>query len=619
MAAQNVVIGIQLKADGSGFVGAINVGRDALKSLADDAKNTGEKLNSSFGATRRGLTSISEQLREARNYLIGFVSVAGIAHLAKGFLETADAITQVNSRMKFYTESATELAAVKDRLYNTAQHLGAGVQSLNEAFIRLQPSVQAMGGSTRNTIDIVEALTAAVKTSGASESDAAAAMAKFAQAMESGTMSGKELKSMLNTVPSLARALADGLGISVQELRKMADEGAISADKMVKALLSQSQKLQAEAASMGATFSDSIQRFKNTSMQATEALNNQYRITDILSTAASMLSEEIDRLNRSTDGSAVSMKDAWEAGRSLAIVFAGIAESVKFLKDTIFALKDAVVAIVADLSLLGQAIKFPFDVITKGMDDAKKRMDYYKKWARESAESSKKSFFNMAWQNQFRMTRGLMDTNNETSPKTNAPADANLSVDPAIIEKQWQAVTGAIKTTDSIEREYQKTLTASREKYGQLVKAMLDRGATEDQIAEVVKRAGDIESGLAKKRDQDIESLKRQGRVKLEVHDQYAKALLTTTERMAAAERTLEDADAQAQLASLDRLHGNQLISEEEYQRQKLEIKRVGFEKQRAMLQEAVGALDIAPKPVFRRFYRYPLSTPLFGKSTMLG
>ncbi|MDR0770752.1 MAG: tape measure protein [Burkholderiales bacterium] len=591
MAAQNVVFGLQLTADGSGFVGAINVSRDALKQLGNDAQTAGNKTNTSFTTAARGVRSISDQLVQARNVLLSYIGVVQGVNLARRWLETADAIGKANAQIQLFTESSVEAAAAKERLYQMAQHFGMEVRALTESFVRLQPAVTAMGGNAQTTLDLVEAMSAAAQTSYASTEASTAAMTKFTQAMESGTMSGKELKAMLNAMPTLARALADGLGVSVQELRKMADEGEISADRMAKALLSQSEKLQIEAAAMGDSWGEGWTRVENAMLRAVEATNKQYRITDLLSTTANLVAEEIGKMNEATDGTAVSMKEAWEAGRDLAVGLATIYETGKFLIDVVKAIGGSFQVVASDAKWFFSTIKLGVAGLSgnvMAMIKAKNDLDAVYATRNKTLADANAQYEKLATHDYTQLSTGLRQAVYNETVKTNAPADVNLSVDPAIIEKQWRAVTGSVKTADSVEREYQKTLTASRDKYGQLIGAMKARGATDDEIAAKARVQADIEAGLTKKRDQDIESLRRQGKTKIEVHDQYAKALLTTTERLAAAERTLEAAAAQAQLAELDRLYSNQLISEEGYQQQKLAIKRAGYDKQLAMLQEAM-------------------------------
>ena len=72
--------------------------------------------------------------------------------------------------------------------------------------------------------------------SGASAQAAKAALTQFGQALASGQLRGEELNSILEQTPALAKAIAQGMGITVGQLRSVAAEGKITGEVLVDAL-----------------------------------------------------------------------------------------------------------------------------------------------------------------------------------------------------------------------------------------------------------------------------------------------------------------------------------------------------------------------------------------------
>src|SRR5690606_41566579 len=71
------------------------------------------------------------------------------------------------------------------------------------------------------------------------------------QALASGELRGDELRSVLEQLPRLARAIGDGLvqiGVAAEggigEIRRLAADGLLTAETVVSALLTQSQRIQ---------------------------------------------------------------------------------------------------------------------------------------------------------------------------------------------------------------------------------------------------------------------------------------------------------------------------------------------------------------------------------------
>ncbi|MCJ9364766.1 tape measure protein, partial [Acinetobacter baumannii] len=87
-----------------------------------------------------------------------------------------------------------------------------------------------------DTARLTETVSKAVAISGASAEAADAALVQFGQALASGTLRGEELNSVMEQTPALAKAIAQGMGITVGELRSVAAEGKITSQEIVKAL-----------------------------------------------------------------------------------------------------------------------------------------------------------------------------------------------------------------------------------------------------------------------------------------------------------------------------------------------------------------------------------------------
>ncbi len=83
---------------------------------------------------------------------------------------------------------------------------------------------------------MTETVSKAVAISGASAKSAQAALMQFGQALGSGVFRGDEFNSVMEQTPGLAKAIADGLGVTTSELRNMAKEGKLTTDVLIPAL-----------------------------------------------------------------------------------------------------------------------------------------------------------------------------------------------------------------------------------------------------------------------------------------------------------------------------------------------------------------------------------------------
>jgi len=85
-------------------------------------------------------------------------------------------------------------------------------------------------------IDFTETVSKSITISGSTAQEAAAGVIQFGQALASSRLSGDELRSVLEQMPRLAQAIAEGMGVGIGQLREMGEAGELSATKVLDAL-----------------------------------------------------------------------------------------------------------------------------------------------------------------------------------------------------------------------------------------------------------------------------------------------------------------------------------------------------------------------------------------------
>ncbi len=162
------------------------------------------------------------------------------------FIQAADAVTSLQNQLKLATGSASQAAQAYDALFDIAQRSRVSFTELGGTFASIARATGELGISQQRLLTVTEAIGNAVTISGTGAQAANAALVQLGQGLASGTLRGEELNSVMEQTPRLAQALADGLGITTGELRKLGSEGAITAEKVIKALESQAGALRNE-------------------------------------------------------------------------------------------------------------------------------------------------------------------------------------------------------------------------------------------------------------------------------------------------------------------------------------------------------------------------------------
>ncbi|MFZ9960092.1 MAG: tape measure protein, partial [Candidatus Limnocylindrus sp.] len=195
------------------------------------------------------------------------VSIIYLVHqavqLIQSFADIADGAATVNARLKLASAGAKEYEQAQAAVYKISQANGTSLRDTATLYARLVDPLRKLGFQTQAASDVTEAMSLALRITGASTSEAQSAIIQFSQAMGSGTLRGEEFNSVNEAAPRLMQALEAALGKTRGELRKMAEQGQLTSDVVANALITQLQALRRDAESMPMTIGMSFQALRN--------------------------------------------------------------------------------------------------------------------------------------------------------------------------------------------------------------------------------------------------------------------------------------------------------------------------------------------------------------------
>ena len=177
----------------------------------------------------KSMDSMSVATRQLAGYMAGLVTVSAA-------INKVDAYTNLQNRLKLVTNSQQELNQAMNDTFKIAQSSYQSWDSVVQVYQRFSDNAKTLGINMEQTAKLTETVSKAVAVSGASTQAAEAALTQFGQALASGTLRGEELNSILEQTPALAKAIAQGMGITVGQLRSVAAEGKITGEVIVDAL-----------------------------------------------------------------------------------------------------------------------------------------------------------------------------------------------------------------------------------------------------------------------------------------------------------------------------------------------------------------------------------------------
>lgn len=248
---------------------------------------------------QRNLEDIGGGARKSADgveFLKKALATLGAAITAGELIRLMDTFTNLQNRLRATGLEAQNLSAVYRELLGVANSTRSSFEGSVELYSRLALSSKELGVSQQELIDFTKSLNQAIILSGASATEAQAGLIQLSQGMASGTLRGDELRSVLEQLPAVADVIAKQLGVTRGELRKMGEDGKITATTILDAFANARGELEGRFATTVPTISQSFQVLKNNVVDLAGSFDQATGTSAAISQALLFISNNLDTI-----------------------------------------------------------------------------------------------------------------------------------------------------------------------------------------------------------------------------------------------------------------------------------------------------------------------------------
>ena len=268
----------------NGILSSGNILGTTFKSLGSKIKSSFSVDNlKKFGSALKGIGSKITGIIGKLGGLLGKLgAVAGIAGGLSfaGLAKASDENSLRNSRLKMVTN---DVGGLKQKTFAAAQSSGADYGAQLDSIAKLKMLTNGLFNDNE-AVKFTSTLDKAFKVSGTSAEEAKSAMFQLNQAMTSGKLQGDEFRSVMENAPILAQKIAESMGVSMGELKKLGSEGKITSDVIKNAVLGSAGEIESKYKDMPLTFGKVWQQAQNAGQQAMDGLLT--KVNELLKTNA---------------------------------------------------------------------------------------------------------------------------------------------------------------------------------------------------------------------------------------------------------------------------------------------------------------------------------------------
>lgn len=246
--------------------------------------------------------------------LSGLAMFAGVSLTLGSIVKTIDEWKVIEGQVNNVTKSQQESKAVQKEIYNIASRTRQQYKSTAELYTSVARNAQELKKSTKDILLFTEDVSNAMLLGGGDASSQQAALVQLGQALGSGTLRGDELNSIMEQAPRLAKAIAEGMGTTIGQLRQMGSEGKLTAQDVFNAIRGQSDRLKMELGKMPWTVGQATNKMQNAIGKFFKEFEDKTGIVDGIAKRMAKFADYIENINL----------DNFISGLQIAAIYAGI-------------------------------------------------------------------------------------------------------------------------------------------------------------------------------------------------------------------------------------------------------------------------------------------------------
>lgn len=251
-----------------GVAGRIGGAAGSLSGFAQEAA-AGAAAASGMTAAAQGMAAGLFGVAAA-----GAAAAAALVAVTVGMASVEDRFTMTERRIRAANPAIVDTRKALDEIFKVAKDNGAAFAEVEQTFETMARAGSRLGATKEQVTGLVDALFKLSSMGGLEKNEGPRSVQLLGRMLESGKADGQMIRGILERNILLAREMAAGMGVSVQQLTMLMQSGEVTADKMLTALLKRIPDITREYAKFGDTMEDAWGRLQTSGLDTVRTLSD---------------------------------------------------------------------------------------------------------------------------------------------------------------------------------------------------------------------------------------------------------------------------------------------------------------------------------------------------------
>lgn len=273
------------------------MGTAVLRTLAVRITANSAQFRKDIGKVDAQFKRFSRSMKREAAMFQGQMAAMG-ATIAGGFgvaevARAADEMVNLRNKMGATYETSRDVAIGMQNIKYIAKTSRTSLDAVGTLYQRIAVSTKSLGTSQSDVAKVTKVVADSFLMSGTTASEAANSARQFAQGLASGTLRGDEFRSVSENNVVLTQMLAEGLNMTVGQLRLFAQEGGLTAETILPILTAKVTETDDAVRKMSLTIGQARVLFRNAFVEMVDRLNQTYNVVPKVAKAIGVMADNV--------------------------------------------------------------------------------------------------------------------------------------------------------------------------------------------------------------------------------------------------------------------------------------------------------------------------------------
>lgn len=231
----------------------------------EENKKAQENFNSSV---KSGQSAMGALEKKVLNLLSSFISLQNVQKV----LGLSDTMVQTTAKLDIMNDGLQTTKQLQDKVFLSAERSRSSYLATADAVSKMSAIAGNAFNGNEEIIAFSEQLNKQFIISATSAQGIDTVMNQLTQAMGEGVLKGEAFTNVLETAPTIAQSIADYMGMPVEQVNNLAQEGLLTSGILKNALFSSAEETNARFSQMPMTFSQIFTSIQNQALMAFEPI-----------------------------------------------------------------------------------------------------------------------------------------------------------------------------------------------------------------------------------------------------------------------------------------------------------------------------------------------------------